>query len=170
MANHYAILQVQPTAHPDVIAAAHRALARRYHPDTGGDERAMMVINASWEVLRDPVRRAAYDTASRAAADADARRATSASAAQQQARQPVSSPRPTSAQPPRERGDPAILDFGRYEGRSVAELARADPDYLLWLVRTPIGRRYGREVAALLEPKVAPGRPAKRLTAAGSRR
>jgi curved DNA-binding protein CbpA len=168
VADVYLILQVQPTAQPEVIAAAYRALARRHHPDTGGDERAMMVLNAAWDVLRDPVRRAAYDTARGLALATDARRATSASAsaAEQQARQPVSSPRPPSAQPPRQRVDPAILDFGRYEGHSVAEVARTDPDYLLWLARTPIGRRYEREIASRLEtPKAARVRPAKRWPA-----
>ncbi|MHB8961403.1 MAG: DnaJ domain-containing protein [Candidatus Limnocylindrales bacterium] len=164
MADHYAILQVQPTAHPDVIAAAHRALARRLHPDTGGDERAMMVLNASWDVLRDPDRRAAYDAARRASAAAPPRPvANAAASAAQQAGQPQRAAAHPTARPPGLRGDPMILDFGRCDGHPVAEVARTDPDYLLWLVRTPIGRRDGREVAALLErPEVAPRRPAGR--------
>lgn len=71
--DHYATLQVAPTAEPAVIAAAYRALARRYHPDVAGaaGEEAMRRINAAWEVLGDPERRADYDRR-RAAAGAPA--------------------------------------------------------------------------------------------------
>lgn len=60
----YETLQVSPRADPDVIEAAYRALARRYHPDRdpSPDATARMArINHAWEVLRDPERRAAYD-------------------------------------------------------------------------------------------------------------
>lgn len=61
--DHYATLQVAPTAEPAVIAAAYRALARRYHPDVAGAEGEAMMrrLNAAWEILGDPERRAAYD-------------------------------------------------------------------------------------------------------------
>jgi hypothetical protein len=39
----YRILQVDPRAEPEVIKAAHRSLARKYHPDVpGGSEERMM--------------------------------------------------------------------------------------------------------------------------------
>jgi len=60
----YETLQVSPRADLDVIEAAYRALARRYHPDRdpSPDATARMArINHAWEVLRDPERRAAYD-------------------------------------------------------------------------------------------------------------
>ena len=60
----YKILQVDPEAEDEVIAAAYRRLARKYHPDTatGVDARGRMeAINAAWEVLGDPKRRAALD-------------------------------------------------------------------------------------------------------------
>ena len=44
-----------------------------------------------------------------------------------------------------------MLDFGRYAGFSWATLAKQDPDYLEWLARTPIGRRYQAEIAVLLQ-------------------
>jgi curved DNA-binding protein CbpA len=61
----YRILQVRSDAEDAVIAAAYRALARRYHPDVVGDlpARSMTEINAAWEILRDPVRRREYDRA-----------------------------------------------------------------------------------------------------------
>ena len=60
----YKVLQVDPEAEEEVIAAAYRRLARKYHPDTAtGAEAAgrMEAINAAWEVLGDPKRRAAHD-------------------------------------------------------------------------------------------------------------
>jgi hypothetical protein len=48
-----------------------------------------------------------------------------------------------------------ILDFGRFEGWSLLQVAAADPDYLEWLARTSIGRRLQPEIAALLEPRRA---------------
>jgi curved DNA-binding protein CbpA len=60
----YKTLGVDPGAEPKVIAAAHRVLARRHHPDVSRDpgaEARMAEINAAWTILRDPVRRAAYD-------------------------------------------------------------------------------------------------------------
>ncbi len=60
----YGTLQVDPSASQEVISAAYRALARRYHPDiASGPEAAahMVAINAAWELLRDPAHRAAWD-------------------------------------------------------------------------------------------------------------
>ena len=60
----YKILQVDPEAEDEVIAAAYRRLARKYHPDTATGPEAlgrMEAINAAWEVLGKPARRAAYD-------------------------------------------------------------------------------------------------------------
>jgi curved DNA-binding protein CbpA len=75
----YKVLQVDPEAEDEVIQAAYRRLARKYHPDVaaGPDGAARMAaINAAWEVLRDPGRRAAHDLARRVAAEAAARTAT----------------------------------------------------------------------------------------------
>ena len=60
----YEVLQVRPDADPEVIAAAFKALARRYHPDVNNDgdaNRVMGEINHAYEVLSDPVTRAEYD-------------------------------------------------------------------------------------------------------------
>ena len=40
------------------------------------------------------------------------------------------------------------MDWGRYAGRTIAEVAAVDPDYLEWLIRTPLGRSFAAEVAA----------------------
>jgi len=63
---HYDTLKVSRDAPPEVIQAAYRSLARKYHPDhhrgtTSENEAAMKAINAAYEVLSAPDRRAAYD-------------------------------------------------------------------------------------------------------------
>ena len=60
----YEILQVHPSAQPEIIQAAYRRLAQLYHPDGNAshDSTAMMTkINHAYEMLSDPKRRAAYD-------------------------------------------------------------------------------------------------------------
>jgi hypothetical protein len=46
--------------------------------------------------------------------------------------------------------DPHRLDFGHHAGRSIEELAEADPDYLRWLERHPSGVRYRAEIHRVL--------------------
>ena len=43
-----------------------------------------------------------------------------------------------------------MLDFGRYAGWSLAEVAAQDDDYIEWLRRTPAGRAYDAEIGELL--------------------
>lgn len=62
--DYYKILQVAPEASDDVIEAAYRTLARRYHPDSpaaGASEEKMKELNRAYYILRDPIRRAEYD-------------------------------------------------------------------------------------------------------------
>jgi hypothetical protein len=42
------------------------------------------------------------------------------------------------------------LNFGRYSGWSLGEIARRDLEYLEWLDRMPIGRTYRDEIDAML--------------------
>ena len=61
----YAILGVTPAAEDVVIGAAYRALMRHYHPDTNSDPRAQaraQEISAAYAILRDPAKRAEYDS------------------------------------------------------------------------------------------------------------
>ena len=63
--DYYTILQVAPQAEAAVIEAAYRQLARLYHPDVNAAPDAlarMQAINDAYAVLRDPARRAEYDT------------------------------------------------------------------------------------------------------------
>ena len=63
MRDYYDVLGVAPGAGADEIRRAYRQLARRYHPDISGEDRAAAFIEASraYEVLRDPERRRSYD-------------------------------------------------------------------------------------------------------------
>jgi len=60
----YEVLQVSPTASPEVIRSSYRSLARLYHPDLNGEPEAdtrMRELNAAYAVLNDSERRARYD-------------------------------------------------------------------------------------------------------------
>jgi curved DNA-binding protein CbpA len=203
----YKILQVDPEAEDEVIAAAYRRLARKYHPDTAtGAESGgrMEAINAAWEVLGDPKRRAAHDrqralqaAVSRSGAgtspDGDSARSTPSAAASKapdaahgyarpaSAPQSGSPPRPPepetvsrdwssgrssvgsgydqsmrtadgtgAAGPPPGNPSGSVMNFGRYDGWSLGEIARSDLEYLEWLDRMPIGRPYRDEIDAIL--------------------
>ena len=170
MPDYYEVLQVHPRAEPDVIRAAYRILARKYHPDLGGDPRRMIALNDAWDVLGDPAQRAAYDASLVRAAAAqtrasatdprpDAWRAGAAPGAT-----PGTSAEVVHAGPPPGRPSGTVLDFGRYAGWSLGEIARHDLDYLEWLQRATFGRRLRTEIDQLLAGRR--GAPAPRPTAA----
>jgi len=155
----YKTLQVDPEADQEVIQAAFRRLAQKWHPDvaTGPEAAARMTaINRAWELLRDPDRRARYDRAR----DERVRAASSTAAPGPGA--PASPPlrpdpglhRPpgaaVAAPPPPGQPSGSVLNFGRYNGWSLGEIARSDLEYIEWLDRTPIGRPYREEIDAIL--------------------
>jgi Ca-activated chloride channel homolog len=64
MADHYSTLGIPYNATPDEIRSAYFQLARNLHPDVNPDKMAreqFLVIQQAYEVLADPVTRAAYD-------------------------------------------------------------------------------------------------------------
>ena len=66
LVDYYAVLNVSQSAEPEVIRAAYKTLALKYHPDTWtGDEpisdRRIQEINEAHEVLSNPERRRDYD-------------------------------------------------------------------------------------------------------------
>ncbi len=153
----YKILQVDPEAHPAVIRAAYRVLAQIRHPDTptGSDEK-MVALNQAWSVLSDREKRATYDR-SRAALAPRAMQASRYAGKQSEDHKP--------AGPGSRARRSSVLDFGRYQGWSIEQLARHDPDFLEWLARMPIGRSYQSEIETVLaavRPPVVPDRTGKR--------
>jgi curved DNA-binding protein CbpA len=152
----YQVLQVIPDAEPEVIRAAYRALARKHHPDAGGSDALMSVLNSAWETLSDRGERARYDQQRNPATAQPAQPAERAQPAQPAEPEQRWGDRPLSARatPPRpislHARSGSIVDFGRYAGLSLAEIAVRDSNYLEWLARTSIGRRFQPEIAALL--------------------
>jgi hypothetical protein len=62
--DYYTVLQVAPGAEPEVIDAAYKRLAFKYHPDRNSDPAAhvfMRQLNEAYEVLANPVERRRYD-------------------------------------------------------------------------------------------------------------
>jgi hypothetical protein len=54
------------------------------------------------------------------------------------------------AGPPPGRPSGTVLNFGRYAGWSLGEVARNDLEYIEWLDRAPIGRNYRQEIDDIL--------------------
>jgi len=131
----YRVLQVSPTAEQEVLNAAFRALAMKYHPDRQPGrlaERRMAELNAAWELVRDAASREAFDRGRRRA-----------SAATGTTGQGVNIPPDTT-------GAGTRLDFGRYAGWRLRDLVRRDPDYLVWLAGHASGKPYRHEIGELL--------------------
>jgi curved DNA-binding protein CbpA len=138
----YEVLQVHPAAEQQVIQAAYRVLAALYHPDrdrSTANARRMAELNAAYARIRTAEVRQAYDRELRAGRGGiEAGRPG-----------PVAAGKPYSPSP----GRP--LDFGRYEGLTVAQIARRDMDYLRWLRRHASGARFRTEIDAEIRARGA---------------
>ena len=143
----YRILQVDPQAEEVVVHAAYRALARRYHPDGDAPNTSRMSeLNRAYALIRDRTLRTSYDASRRLRPV------------------PMAIPKAPTARydPWAESGRAAtdkaaaatcadhLLDFGRYAGWRLHDLARQDPDYLRWLARQSVGLRYRDQIRRLL--------------------
>ena len=133
----YQRLGIDPAATAAAIRSAYRMLAHRLHPDRNASpaaHRAMAQLNEAYATLRDPDRRQAYDRLRSA---------------------PV-------APPPRQSQYDAsgrmVIDFGRYQGWALSEVARREPEYLEWLRRHSSGARYRREIDRLLSERATAAR------------
>jgi len=61
MTNFYKKLGLKKNATIAEIKSAYRFLAKKYHPDTGGDNEKFLALQLAWETLNDPQKRAIYD-------------------------------------------------------------------------------------------------------------
>jgi len=136
----YRVLQVLPDADQAVVQAAFRALAMRYHPDrdpSAAAARRMIELNEAYALVRNADARAAFDRAQRRASSGFYATATSHGA--------------NGATPPsRSESTGTRLQMGRYNGWTLRDLARQDPDYLRWLSRHSSGLRYRTEIYQIL--------------------
>jgi curved DNA-binding protein CbpA len=169
----YKVLQVDSEAEQEVIQAAYRRLARKYHPDLADTPEAavrMAAINAAWEMIGDPSDRETYDRSAQSPTRASPMGTAPAGPAPPPPPDVVSrdwtSGRSTqgggydpsmraaegfgAAGPPPGRPSGTVLNFGRYAGWSLGEVARHDLEYIEWLDRAPIGRNYRAELDEIL--------------------
>jgi curved DNA-binding protein CbpA len=158
--DHYRVLQVDPMADLEVIQAAYRVLARRYHPDHSGSDETMKRLNAAWEVLGDATSRAEYD---RSRGTAPATITPSASTTSSDSSVIHASPMAAQRQPAADHAGPPVgqpsgtkLTYGRYDGWTLGQIAIVDPDFLEWLRSVPGGRYLRPEIDAILKEAQGP--------------
>ena len=61
MKNYYKELGLKQNATRNEIKSAYRLLAKKYHPDTGGDNEKFLSLQLAWETLNDPHKKAIHD-------------------------------------------------------------------------------------------------------------
>lgn len=133
----YEVLQVHPRADPRVVEAAYGVLASIYGSETDGAQQSqqrMAELEEAYDAVRTAERRALYDQHRHRHEVMEAALAT-----------PY---HPFAAQSSPAGADTAsgVLDFGRYEGWTIPQLAQHDPDYLRWLSRHSSGIRFRRQI------------------------
>lgn len=145
----YGVLRVDAAADDATIRDSYRRLARLYHPDGVAPNAGRMTeLNQAYDQVKTPERRARYDFGRRrwvaVGPGAATRPPTSPSE-----RGPLARRRAAALNEP-------TLDFGQYEGWSIAEIAEHDPNYLRWLSRHSAGVRFRGAIARYLpnEPEL----------------
>jgi curved DNA-binding protein CbpA len=137
----YRIHGVLPEADPDVIRAAYRVLVRKVHPDSQAGpmdpitDRRIKDLNWAYAQVRDSEAQLRFEQARAAAA-------------------------PPTAAEPRSHGTAhsdveydatrVKLDFGRYAGWTLRDIAKRDLEYVQWLRRHASGARYRTAIDQLL--------------------
>lgn len=58
---HYDVLGIEKTATPAEIKKAYKRMAKKHHPDRGGDAQQMVLVNKAYDTLMDPAKREHYD-------------------------------------------------------------------------------------------------------------
>ena len=145
MRDPYKILGVSHDADRHTIQVAYRRLARRHHPDFGGDQELMAVVNEAWALLGDATRREAFD-AKRSRRPAAPVIVTPEPAGPLAAASERRRPRKSSVHD-------TTLDFGRYAGWTIRALSIEDPYCLEWLMRSQAGRMYRAEIVTTLQER-----------------
>lgn len=163
----YATLRVTPNAEDFILEAAYRAMARQFHPDgPKPDSARMATINRAYDLVRTPERRKRYDRLHHLHPMGPGGAAGASSLAAQALGGRVPPPTNGSSSPGSDTPGTGVLmtvDFGRYQGWTLKDLAKYDPDYLRFLSRHSSGVRYRNQIAQLLpeEKEAAPSRRGK---------
>ena len=165
--DYYKILEVDPEADPEVIAAAYRALAKRVRAKQDleeADQIRLAELDLAYAVLSNPAQRRAFDerrlsetvavgpgyhysngnghaSGHGQAQDAAVRLAAGAL-----------SERIAAGLHGESLGE-LTINFGRYAGWTLSEIADSDPQYLQWLSRHSSGIRYRRAILRLLRDR-----------------
>ena len=149
----YEVLQVHPKAHQLIIQAAYRVLAGLYHPDrdsSAASNRKMAEINDAYDKVRTADRREVYDKS----------RAAHRPAVSPAMVTPYAKPQ---APPPTDGTDGSgELDFGRYKGWTISQIAKHDREYLRWLGRHSSGIRFRPEIQGILREPAKPAQSRQR--------
>tara|TARA_Y100000589_G_scaffold234420_1_gene221819 strand:+ start:96 stop:770 length:675 start_codon:yes stop_codon:yes gene_type:complete len=61
MRDFYKVLGLDKNASKTEIKSAYRLLAKKYHPDTGGNKEKFLALQLAWETLNDPQAKAIHD-------------------------------------------------------------------------------------------------------------
>lgn len=161
--DYYKILEVDPEADPDVIAAAYRVLAKRVRAKDDleeADQIRLAELELAYAVLSNPAQRRAFDA--RRLGDTVAvgpgyvhgngnGDGHAYDAAARLAAGPLSE-RLAAGLHGESLGE-LTINFGRYAGWTLDEIAASDPEYLQWLSRHSSGIRYRRAILRLLNDR-----------------
>ena len=161
--DHYKTLQVDREADPDVIKAAYKALARKLHPDddfTGIDEYKLKELTHAFNILHDPAERKAYDLR-RVYVSRMQPIGPGPDSVHEEVELTTHLAERVQAHMDEEEADERRLDFGRYLGMTLREIARQDPDYLRWLARHSSGIRFRAAILKILGETIYSVRPSR---------
>jgi DnaJ-class molecular chaperone len=153
--DYYKVLQIDLEAEPAIIEAAYRALAAKLDPAhdlTGIHQVRMAELDRAFAVLSDPDRREAFDQErSRMVAMGPGHHNGHGHAPEEMPRlgQGALTERVQAGYNGANLAS-MTLDFGRYAGWTLGELAHQDADYLRWLSRHSSGIRYRSAILRLL--------------------
>ena len=165
--NLYKLLQVDPDADPEVIAAAYDVLLVKLHrakAARGVAEFREAELKRAYAVLSDPGRRNAYDAE-------HAPVAFSIGPVDEPGSEPmrngglsgrIAAQNGGAAAQAHDDSPLAVrLNFGRYAGHTLEEIMHLDGEYLRWLSRHSSGLRYRNAIMRLLALPEAPRAPVK---------
>ena len=168
----YGVLQIAPNAEDFILEAAYKAMARHFNPDGPTPNPARLAdVTHAYDLLKTSERRKRYDRLHRTRPVGPGVPGTPAPRLNGDSPSPAAQalggrvPGPTEGPAGLATSDPSMMtiDFGRYQGWTLKDLAKYDSDYLRFLSRHSSGVRYRNQIAQLIpdETAAAPSRRGK---------